>query len=88
MLCTYIQVGELYLEGCTFDGKRLLENERNSPTVAAIPACNMAWVQKVTLPYPLSNNPPVVWLGFKYHISPVLQHAGNLYVLLALYTGH
>eukprot|EP00117_Sycon_ciliatum_P036543 scpid1236/ scgid27488/ Cytoplasmic dynein 2 heavy chain 1; Dynein heavy chain isotype 1B len=51
-----ISVGELYLEGCTFDGKRLLENERNSPTVAAIPACNMAWVQKSAEdPYPTKD---------------------------------
>ena len=45
--CVNLQVGELYLEGCTFDGKHLSENERNSATVAAIPACSMGWVPKV-----------------------------------------
>ncbi|KAJ8027756.1 Cytoplasmic dynein 2 heavy chain 1 [Holothuria leucospilota] len=43
-----IKVGGLQLEGCTFDGARLSENQRNSPSVCTVPTCNMAWVMKDT----------------------------------------
>lgn len=42
-----IKVGGLMLEGCTFDGSRLSENQRDSPIVSSIPKCVMAWIPKV-----------------------------------------
>ena len=42
-----IKLGELQLEGCVFDGSRLMENQRDSPIVSAIPACTVGWVSKV-----------------------------------------
>ena len=41
------QVGGLQLEGCTFDGNTLSENQRDSSSVAAIPTATIAWVPKV-----------------------------------------
>ena len=41
------------MEGCSFDGSRLLENKRDSPSVTTMPACLVAWVTKETPPpYP------------------------------------
>lgn len=49
----FSQIGGLQLEGCTFDGSRLLENKRDSPSVTTMPACSVAWVTKETpSPYP------------------------------------
>ena len=42
-----IKLGGLQLEGCVFDGNRLMENQRDSPIVSAIPACTVGWVSKV-----------------------------------------
>lgn len=42
-----ITLGGLQLEGCTFDGTRLSENQRDSPSVSGIPPCQVAWVSKV-----------------------------------------
>ncbi|XP_029699181.1 cytoplasmic dynein 2 heavy chain 1 isoform X3 [Takifugu rubripes] len=39
-----IKVGALQLEGCSFDGVCLCENQHNSPSVSAIPTCYLAWV--------------------------------------------
>ncbi|KAG7249358.1 hypothetical protein CRUP_009300, partial [Coryphaenoides rupestris] len=39
-----VKVGGLQLEGCTFDGARLSENQHDSPSVSAVPPCYMAWV--------------------------------------------
>lgn len=41
------QVGGLQLEGCTYDGVCLGENQHNSPIVSAVPTCYMAWVLQV-----------------------------------------
>lgn len=41
------KVGGLQLEGCSFDGVHLCENQHNSPSVSAVPQCHMAWVPKV-----------------------------------------
>lgn len=41
------QLGGLQLEGCAFDGNALTENQRDSASVSAIPACTVAWVPKV-----------------------------------------
>ena len=42
-----VKVGGLQLEGCTFDGQRLSENQRDSPIVSSIPNCVVAWIPKV-----------------------------------------
>jgi len=48
-----LQVGDLQLEGFSFQGGRLLENQLNSPSVVAMPTCLVAWVNKDTPPpYP------------------------------------
>ena len=43
-----IKLGGIQLEGCSFDGTRLSENQHDSPSVSAIPPCVVAWVTKVT----------------------------------------
>ena len=43
-----IKLGGIQLEGCSFDGNRLSENQHDSPSVSAIPPCVVAWVTKVT----------------------------------------
>ncbi|XP_068612804.1 cytoplasmic dynein 2 heavy chain 1 isoform X2 [Brachionichthys hirsutus] len=42
-----VKVGGLQLEGCSFDGVHLCENQHNSPSVSAVPLCYMAWVPQV-----------------------------------------
>ena len=42
-----IKLGGIQLEGCSFDGTRLSENQHDSPSVSAIPPCAVAWVTKV-----------------------------------------
>ena len=37
----------LQLEGCSFDGSRLTENQHNSPSLSALPVCSIAWIHKV-----------------------------------------
>lgn len=41
------QVGGLQLEGCSYDGVCLCENQHNSPSVSSVPTCYMAWVLQV-----------------------------------------
>ncbi|KAI8761529.1 cytoplasmic dynein 2 heavy chain 1 [Biomphalaria glabrata] len=43
---TSIKVGGLMIEGCTFDGSRLSKNQRDSPSVVAIPLCIVSWIPK------------------------------------------
>jgi len=43
-----VKIGKLQLEGCSFDGSRLSENLRDSPSVSEIPPCVVAWIPKVT----------------------------------------
>ena len=43
-----IKVGGLQLEGCSFDGSRLSQNLRDSPSVSEIPPCSVAWIAKVS----------------------------------------
>ncbi len=45
-----VQIGGLQLEGCSFDGSRLIENQRDSPSVSTVPSCTVAWVAKETPP--------------------------------------
>ena len=42
-----VKLGGVQLEGCTFDGSRLSENQRDSPSFTEIPSCSVAWVPKV-----------------------------------------
>ena len=44
---TTIKIGGLQIEGATFDGARLSENQRDSPTVSEVPPCVVAWIPKV-----------------------------------------
>uniref|UniRef100_A0A8C9S5I7 Cytoplasmic dynein 2 heavy chain 1 n=1 Tax=Scleropages formosus TaxID=113540 RepID=A0A8C9S5I7_SCLFO len=39
-----VKVGGLQLEGCSFDGSCLSENQHDSPSVSAVPPCHMAWI--------------------------------------------
>ncbi|KPP72257.1 cytoplasmic dynein 2 heavy chain 1-like, partial [Scleropages formosus] len=49
-------VGGLQLEGCSFDGSCLSENQHDSPSVSAVPPCHMAWIPQVAPPpLPLSH---------------------------------
>ena len=42
-----VRVDGIQLEGCTFDGTRLSENQRDSPSFSQIPPCVVAWIPKV-----------------------------------------
>lgn len=42
-----VRIGGLQIEGCTFNGSQLTENQRDSPTVSATPVCTVAWIGKV-----------------------------------------
>uniref|UniRef100_A0A3P8WNV8 Cytoplasmic dynein 2 heavy chain 1 n=1 Tax=Cynoglossus semilaevis TaxID=244447 RepID=A0A3P8WNV8_CYNSE len=53
-----VKVGGLQLEGCSFDGVHLCENQHNSPSVSAVPQCHMAWVPKVYL----ASSEETIWL--------------------------
>ena len=46
---TMVKLGGLMLDGCTFDGSRLSENQRDFPGVASIPPCVNSWIPKVGL---------------------------------------
>ena len=50
-----VKVGKLQLEGCSFDGARLSESLRDSPSISEIPACIVAWIPKVTYTYILGT---------------------------------
>ncbi|XP_070553238.1 cytoplasmic dynein 2 heavy chain 1-like isoform X2 [Ptychodera flava] len=50
---TQVKIAGLQLEGCTFDGRHLSENQRDSASVSAIPACTVAWIMK-DMPDPYS----------------------------------
>lgn len=38
------------MEGCSFDGSRLIENQRDSPSVSSVPTCTVAWVTREAPP--------------------------------------
>uniref|UniRef100_A0A3Q2VKF8 Cytoplasmic dynein 2 heavy chain 1 n=1 Tax=Haplochromis burtoni TaxID=8153 RepID=A0A3Q2VKF8_HAPBU len=44
-----VKIGGLQLEGCSFDGVHLCENQHDSPSVSAVPTCYMAWVPQVCM---------------------------------------
>uniref|UniRef100_A0ABM5FWF4 Cytoplasmic dynein 2 heavy chain 1 n=2 Tax=Agamidae TaxID=81953 RepID=A0ABM5FWF4_9SAUR len=39
-----VQISGLQLEGCSFDGNRLSENQHDSPSVSSVLPCYMAWI--------------------------------------------
>ncbi|KAL8191059.1 UNVERIFIED_CONTAM: Cytoplasmic dynein 2 heavy chain 1 [Gekko kuhli] len=39
-----VQITGLQLEGCSFDGNRLSENQHDSPSVSSVLPCYMAWI--------------------------------------------
>lgn len=41
------QVSGLCLEGCSFDGNRLSENQHDSPSVSSVLPCFMGWIPQV-----------------------------------------
>ncbi|XP_071126281.1 cytoplasmic dynein 2 heavy chain 1-like isoform X2 [Mytilus edulis] len=41
-----VRIGGLLMEGCSFDGSRLSENQRDSPSVSGIPPCVIGWIPK------------------------------------------
>lgn len=44
-----IKLGGLQLEGCSFDGQKLSENQRDSPSISAVPPCVVAWIPQVSI---------------------------------------
>uniref|UniRef100_A0A670Y4J1 Dynein cytoplasmic 2 heavy chain 1 n=1 Tax=Pseudonaja textilis TaxID=8673 RepID=A0A670Y4J1_PSETE len=42
-----VQISGLQLEGCSFDGNRLSENQHNSSSVSTVLPCYMAWIPQV-----------------------------------------
>jgi len=45
-----VKIEGLLVEGALFDGSRLIECQRDSPTSCAVPSCNVAWVPSATPP--------------------------------------
>ncbi|XP_077154626.1 cytoplasmic dynein 2 heavy chain 1 isoform X5 [Ranitomeya variabilis] len=41
-----VKVSGLQLEGCSFDGNHLSENQHDSPSVSVVPPCSMAWISQ------------------------------------------
>ena len=53
----YSQVVGIQLEGCTFNGTRLIENTRDTSSVSTVPPCAIAWIPKeAPPPYPESES--------------------------------
>lgn len=43
-----VKINGLLLEGCMFDGSRLVETHSNSPSVTSVSSCSIAWVPEVS----------------------------------------
>uniref|UniRef100_A0A8C5PP60 Cytoplasmic dynein 2 heavy chain 1 n=1 Tax=Leptobrachium leishanense TaxID=445787 RepID=A0A8C5PP60_9ANUR len=41
-----VKISGLQLEGCSFDGNSLSENQHDSPSVSVVPSCYMAWISQ------------------------------------------
>uniref|UniRef100_A0A8D2DB61 Dynein cytoplasmic 2 heavy chain 1 n=1 Tax=Sciurus vulgaris TaxID=55149 RepID=A0A8D2DB61_SCIVU len=41
-----IKISGLFLEGCSFDGNRLSENQHDSPSVSSVLPCFMGWISQ------------------------------------------
>ena len=52
-----VKIGGLQIEGCSFDGSRLSENQRDSPSISGIPPCSVAWIKVIflALKAPITN---------------------------------
>ena len=48
-LYLYLQIEGLLLEGCSFDGTMITENDRSSTSVSNVPECSIAWIAKVSV---------------------------------------
>ncbi|KAM4699205.1 cytoplasmic dynein 2 heavy chain 1 [Discoglossus pictus] len=44
-----VKISGLHLEGCSFDGHRLSENQHDSPSVSMVPSCYMAWIPQQSI---------------------------------------
>ena len=42
-----VKISGLLLEGCSFDGNRLSENQHDSPSVSSVLPCFMGWIPQV-----------------------------------------
>ena len=71
-----IKLGGIQLEGCSFDGNRLSENQHDSPSVSAIPPCVVAWVTKVTRLFPFLFFNSSFWDARKFPEFCYLQSKG------------
>ena len=70
------QISGLQLEGCSFDGTRLLENQRDSLSVTTIPPCTVAWVAKDSPPpYNLAEciSLPLYYSSDRYKLVTCLE---------------
>ena len=45
----YLQIEGLLLEGCSFNGTMITENDRSSTSVSNVPECSVAWIAKVSV---------------------------------------
>lgn len=63
-----VQVTGLQLEGCGFDGSRLVECSENSPTVLLLPPCFIGWIPKVSVLTEQSHK--VTWMD-SYQNYPI-----------------
>ena len=48
-LYLYLQIEGLLLEGCSFDGTMITENDRSSASVSNVPECSIAWIANVSV---------------------------------------
>lgn len=70
------QICGLQLEGCSFDGTRLMESQRDSPSVSTIPPCVVAWVTKESpSPYNLAEciSLPLYYSSDRYKLVTCLD---------------
>ncbi|MEE6518147.1 hypothetical protein FKM82_028922, partial [Ascaphus truei] len=44
-----VKISGLQLEGCSFDGNSLSENQHDSPSVSMVPSCYMAWIPQQSI---------------------------------------
>ena len=57
------------MEGCSFDGSRLVPNKHDSKSVVAMAPCTVAWVTKETPP----PHPPAECLSLPVYRSSVRE---------------
>jgi dynein heavy chain 2 len=47
-----VKIGGLQLEGCNFNGTKLMECDENSPGIVSLPECYISWIPKSSkMPY-------------------------------------